>query len=66
MQLEGAQLFRTRGAGRATAEKTGELLDGADILTLRIGGEIVRTVMSSIMRARKRLIGLGFDGVMLI
>ena len=40
MQLEGAQLFRTRGAGRAPAEKTGELLDGADILTLRIGGEI--------------------------
>jgi len=39
MDLEGAHLLRRRGIGRPTQERR-QLLDGADILALRIGREV--------------------------
>jgi hypothetical protein len=39
MDLKGAQLLRSRGIGWP-AQESGQFLDGADILALRIGREV--------------------------
>jgi hypothetical protein len=62
MPLKGTQVFRCRGVGRA-AQEGREHLDAADVAAL-VAGEKLRTRMSSIMRARKGLMGSFGSGVL--